>query len=68
MSNDDLDADKIEIKGVVEEYKLGKYGGQWLAIHHTAFIILPMFPAFVVTIIIFLGLLMCVDWFLAPPI
>jgi len=59
--------EEIEIKGVIKEHRLGKYGGQWLAIHHTAFIVLPTLPAFIVTIMIFLLLLKIVDWFFASP-
>lgn len=62
-SESNLNTDEIDIKGVIEEHKLGRFGGQWLSIHHTGFIILPMFPAFFVTILLFFVLLLVVDWF-----
>ena len=59
--------DENDFKGVLDEYKIGKYGGAWLSARHTAFILLPMLPAFVVTILLFMLLLLVVDWFFSVP-
>nr|MDO8081684.1 DapH/DapD/GlmU-related protein [Candidatus Freyarchaeota archaeon] len=66
-SENEPSKDEVEFKGVLDEYKIGRYGGPWLSAHHTAFIILPMLPAFVVTILIFMLLLLVVDWFFSVP-
>lgn len=59
--------EQIEIKDLVEEHRLNRYSGLWLSLHRTAFIILPMLPAFIVTIMLFMLILLVVDWFFSSP-